>query len=274
MKTVIGVGVLLVLMATSTRVAAASSLCTDLQLQTVGCATANGDSVDVRAGATTGGSMPAAGTADPVIPRPELPPSNSDRSNPATAPVVPRVADPLLVVRDRFTVTSPVPPPAAGARAVTVADLISFRPVAGTARMQPNGWLVLGLDTNFYVDSAPQLLSGSLLGLPAEVRFTPYRYHWTYGDGTSAVVAVPGDTWVNQGIPQFDPTPTSYVFRQPGEYDISLVVEFTAAYRFGGPNWTPVVGTVAVPANRLHAVATSPKTLLVAGNCAGGGPGC
>ncbi|MBC7589829.1 MAG: hypothetical protein H7226_02140, partial [Salinibacterium sp.] len=33
---------------------------------------------------------------------------------------------------------------------ITLADIASFRPASGVAAMEPNGWMVVGLDTNFF----------------------------------------------------------------------------------------------------------------------------
>ncbi|MCC6855990.1 MAG: hypothetical protein IT189_08010, partial [Microbacteriaceae bacterium] len=56
---------------------------------------------------------------------------------------------------------------------VTLSDVAAFRPDVGTNAMQPNGWAVVGLDTNFLSRGGADVVAGTLLGGPAEVRFTP-----------------------------------------------------------------------------------------------------
>jgi hypothetical protein len=142
--------------------------------------------------------------------------------------------------------------------------------------MEPDGWMIVGLDTNFYARAGVQVQDGLLLGEPASVRFTPVRYHWTYGDGTAASRSTPGTTWLAQGVREFDPTPTSHVYRASGTYYIDLTIDFAAEYRWAGGAWTTIAGTIPVPANRLVATAGGAKTVLVEHECTLNptGPGC
>jgi hypothetical protein len=169
-----------------------------------------------------------------------------------------------------------IPPGAPGNPSVTINDLKNFKPVPGTDHMQPNGWMVVGLSTNFYSVVGVEVQNGVLLGQPASVRFTPISWHWTYGDGTVATHPTPGATWAAQGIAEFDPTPTSHIYTAEGTYFIDLSITFRAEYKYATGNWTPVVGTITLPANRLEASAGDAKTVLVNHDCTQNpsGPGC
>jgi hypothetical protein len=142
--------------------------------------------------------------------------------------------------------------------------------------MQPDGWTVAGLDTNFYAVAPAQIVTGTLLGRRAEVRFTAVAFHWTYGDGTGAVRATPGGTWRQLRVAEFDPTPTSHVYAQLGDYTIRLRIDYRAEYRFAGPDFLPIAGTISLPANDLHLTVGDAKTVLVDRDCASDptGPGC
>jgi hypothetical protein len=159
---------------------------------------------------------------------------------------------------------------------VTLADIASFRPATGGNHMEPNGWIVVGLDTNFYSDASAQVVNGTLLGLPASVRFTARSFSWSYGDGSSRTSATPGASWAALNVPEFTPTPTSHVFAQAGAYTIDLTVEYAAEYRFGASGWVPIAGTLQLPANRITATAADATTVLVNRDCRDnpGGPGC
>ena len=111
---------------------------------------------------------------------------------------------------------------------------------------------------------------------PADVRFTPTTYLWAYGDGTTSTKSTPGGTWAAQGIAEFEPTPTSHVYEQLGDYTITLSIVFAAEYRFAGGPWRPVVGTITLPANDLHIRVGTAKTVLVEHDCLANpaGPGC
>jgi hypothetical protein len=142
--------------------------------------------------------------------------------------------------------------------------------------MEPNGWVVPGLDANFYAIVGQQLVSGTLLGQPATVRFTPVGYHWSYGDGTAAVRTTTGGTWAQLGLRDFDPTPTSHVYETEGEYVIRLSIDFRAEYQFGTGAFRPVAGTISLPANELRVTVAGAKTVLVEHDCLANpsGPGC
>lgn len=163
-----------------------------------------------------------------------------------------------------------------GTPPITIQDIARFRPTPGTQKMQPDGWTIAGLHTNFYAQTSTHVVNGQLLGRPAAVRFTPISYAWAYGDGETATKPTKGDTWKRLGIPEFERTPTSHVYDEVGEYTITLRITFAAEYRFGSSGWRPVVGTITLPANDLHIRAGTAKTVLVDEHCLANpsGPGC
>jgi len=76
--------------------------------------------------------------------------------------------------------------------------------------------MVVGLPTNFYARTGTHIVSGALLGSPADVRFTPVGYRWRYGDSSAARLTTPGATWQALGLREFDATPTSHTYRAAG----------------------------------------------------------
>jgi hypothetical protein len=191
---------------------------------------------------------------------------NGSSTNPDAATREPSIHDGWGLGRDPFLITAPL----------TLADIAHFRPNPGIDHMEPNGWMVVGLDTNFYSTGGAQVHDGELLGRPASVRFTPVAWHWTYGDGQGASRGTPGAPWVSQGIAEFDPTQTSHIYRTAGTYNIDLTIDFRAEYRYAGSPWVRIAGILPVPANRLVATAGSAKTVLVERECTvnPSGPGC
>jgi hypothetical protein len=159
---------------------------------------------------------------------------------------------------------------------VTVDDLVNFRPAAASLRMEPNGWTVVGLDTNFWIDVTTNTQSGELLGRTAAVRFTPIGFRFNYGDSADENETISGGSWQTQNLAEFDATPTSHVFAQPGSYTVTAAVEYSAQYQFDGNTWMPVVGTVRTPTNTVEVVAARTSTVLVSDTClaAPKGPGC
>ena len=182
-------------------------------------------------------------------------------------PAVPAPAPaPPVVVRDNYTATL-----------IRISDLVKFKPTPGIDHMQPDGWMAVGLDANFYARATQQVKTGDLLGKPASVRFTPVLYNWSYGDGSFRLARTAGATWGALGLGEFDRTATSHVFRSAGTFNIDLTIGFSPEYRYAsGTDWIPIAGYVWAPANRLVAVAGGSKTVLVQRDCtiAPSGPGC
>ena len=159
---------------------------------------------------------------------------------------------------------------------ITLADLASFRPDTGTTHMQPNGWTIAGLPTNFWIDTQPHTLSGLLLDLPATVQFTPVAARFSYGDNTPTVRTPLGSSWTNAGVVEFSPTSTSHTYRTTGTYTITPRVDFTVQYSYDGSEWIPIDGILTATADPLTATVVRASTVLVAGDCTQlpNGPGC
>ena len=159
---------------------------------------------------------------------------------------------------------------------VRVTDLVSIDAQVSSQRMEPDGWVVVGLPANFMATAVEHTRSGMLLGFPADVRFTPAGFHWDYGDGTSVTTETGGTSWAELGLPEFSETPTSHVFTEVGNPTITLDVLYTAEYRFAGSDWREVEGVLAVPGAPITAHASLAGTVLVAEGCSSnpGGPGC
>ncbi len=163
-----------------------------------------------------------------------------------------------------FTVTGPL----------TLQDIAAFRPTPASRSMQPNGWAVRGLDANFLSSGASDIQSGTLLGQSAEVRFTPVRWRWDYGDGATRTSRTPGEPWTPRT--EFDPTPTSHVYEQNGTYPVTLTVDYAVEYRLAGGPWIPIPGILSRAAAPLTVTIGSAKTVLVERDCLSNptGPGC
>jgi len=178
-------------------------------------------------------------------------------------------------MRECFEVINPGDP-GDPARRVTWSDIERFRPAPEVDHMEPNGWIVVGLETNFYATGGVRIVPGQLLGSEAAVRFTPVRWNWAYGDGASSTEGIRGAPWEANSGREFDETATSHIYRRAGTYYIDLVVDYTAEYRFAGGPWVSIDGVLSVPTNRLRATAGSAQTLLFEQDCREnpGGAGC
>ncbi|WP_173923395.1 hypothetical protein [Agromyces sp. Marseille-P2726] len=155
-------------------------------------------------------------------------------------------------------------------------DIASFRPAAPVNDMEPGGWAVQGLPANFVAAASVQVVSGTLLGQPADVRFTPVGYRWIHSDGGLVVNGGPGATWAALGQAEFTDTPTSHTYAAAGEFAVELEVVLSAEYRFAGSAWRPIAGTLAISSGPQRVLVGQFDTVLTNGDCIANpaGPGC
>ena len=163
----------------------------------------------------------------------------------------------------------------AGFPAVTLADLVSFRPATPQLAGEPAGFGVVRMPTNFVAAASPQDIPGVLLGYPVTVRFTPVGYVFSYGDGQTLRTPTGGVAWAASGSPQFTPTDTGHVYDARGTYVSSATVEYSAAVDFGS-GWRPVAGVVTARTGDYPVQVVEVRTALVEHTCAEDphGPGC
>ena len=247
--------------------------CTTGQALVGTCSTGTiaGDHVDVSA--NTGG-----GTDDDVATDDSSDGVAADDDTPVRPP-----HDPNAIVCDRPELCptaaqqpDDAPTPPRSPAAVSMSDLAAFYPQHPAISGEPNGWAVVGLDTNFVSDAAVHTASGRLLNGPASVRFTPMTFEWGYGDGARATTSTPGRTWSELGVAEFSPTATSHVYARAGDYDVWLTVVYTAEYRLGNGPWLGVPGPLSLRAPTMSVVASDATTVLVQRDCLTdpNGPGC
>lgn len=162
-------------------------------------------------------------------------------------------------------------PAAAGApaRVVTAADVARLLPARGVLHTEPEGWAVVGVPANFWVEVAPMTAIGQLLGQTAEVRFTPTFYRFDYGDGGSRATATPGSSWAELGAEELTATPTGHVYRARGSLHASVAVVYAAEYRVGRGAWIAVNGAVTAEVPAVDVLVVAERTVLTAGNAAG-----
>ncbi|MFD4421447.1 hypothetical protein ACFWN7_08080 [Agromyces sp. NPDC058484] len=178
-------------------------------------------------------------------------------------------------------VVCPAAPPAAPGEptapvVVTVRDIASFRPAVPGNGMEPGGWAIEGLPANFVAAASVEVVSGMLLGQPADVRFTPVGYRWTHSDGAVVETATPGASWAALGQREFTATPTSHTYATSGEYTVGLAVVLRAEYRFAGSPWRSIAGTLSVAGEPQRVLVGEFDTVLTKGDCTANpsGPGC
>ncbi|WP_448811146.1 PKD domain-containing protein [Agromyces bauzanensis] len=159
---------------------------------------------------------------------------------------------------------------------MTLRDIASFRPATPGNGMEPGGWAVVGLPANFVAAASVEVVSGTLLGQPADVRFTPVGYRWVHGDGAEVEASTPGAIWAALGQREFSETATSHAYEASGVYTVELAVVLRAEYRFAGSPWRSIAGTLTVAGEPQRVLVGEVDTVLTQDDCNAdpAGPGC
>lgn len=170
----------------------------------------------------------------------------------------------IIVHEIRVCIVNPGPLGTGGSEPRSVSDIASFIPNQPTMLLEPAGWTFVGLHTNFAAHASEHIVDGTLWGAAAQVRFTPVRYRWDYGDGAAAWRVVAGKSWAALGVEPWSITDTSRPYRKPGTYTVRLIVDHSAQWRLGAAGeWKPLSGFVGrtAPAHRITVLRGS--TVLV-----------
>lgn len=232
-----------------------------------------GDHTDIYTEIATGNPLPPSDTRD-VAPV-DL---DDEGANEPSVPTPPRPDD--CRPEDRATCAGDPAvepePEAPAAVVVTMRDIASFRPAKPGNGMEPGGWAIEDLAANFVAAASVEVVSGTLLGQPADVRFTPVAYRWSHSDGAVVEGGDPGATWEALGVREFSPTGTSHAYAESGEYTVALDVVLRAEYRFAGSGWRPIAGTLEVAGDPQRVLVGEFDTVLTQGDCNThpSGPGC
>lgn len=158
---------------------------------------------------------------------------------------------------------------------LTITDVAQFAPAPVATAGEPGNVGVAGMPTNFVAAASVHTKAGTLFGRPISARFTPARFSFAFGDGTSAISTTGGRSWASLGQAQFTPTPTSHSYRDRGTYSAHVTVHYTAEVDIGG-GWFPVPGELAIDGPVQQIRVYEAETALVARTCVEqpGAPGC
>lgn len=149
---------------------------------------------------------------------------------------------------DGITATSVVPgttsPTAADVAAAVVTEFRRLPLDPSGIVVQPSrGWTLVNVDTIVLTDPATQDFDTRVLGIPVDVRATPTRYSWDFGDGSPPLVTD------DPGAPWPDPTLT-HTYRTTGTRRITLTTEWRGEFRTaGGAAWQPIAGVATTSAD-------------------------
>ncbi|WP_269048021.1 hypothetical protein [Paenarthrobacter sp. Z7-10] len=126
--------------------------------------------------------------------------------------------------------------------AATIAHEFKNSPVVPAAlASQPGPNTLRGAETNFYANASEQTFNIKLLGQKVHITATPAQYLWNYGDGTVLGptpypgAPLPSDRWGEK-------TRTSHLYRQTGDFAVSVATYFRGTYSVNGGPALPIPG--------------------------------
>lgn len=127
-----------------------------------------------------------------------------------------------------------------------------------SVQSDPGPTTLINFDTAFSAGTTQlQSFDPVLLGTGVHITATPRRWHWTWGDGTTAVTDTPG-------VPK-QPVVT-HRYTQPGDVQVSVVVEWTGTFTVGNdPTQYQITGPASVPAAPTTVRVRTARSELVAG---------
>ena len=153
--------------------------------------------------------------------------------------------------------------PAAVFPGFTQADFQRLPLPAAKPSIEPsNGYTLVNVETNVYADADAVTLDTELLGFPVQVRATPSRYAWDFGDGTTfGPTTEPGAPYPNLAI--------THEYAEPGRFAVTLTTYYTGEYSVAGGPWLPIDGEAEVASPQIPVQALAARNELVAGSTTG-----
>jgi len=149
---------------------------------------------------------------------------------------------------------------------VRSSQLQNFAPSTASFTIEPNGWSIVGANTNAYTTASTVTKPATINGVPVTVTFSPESYTWDWGDGTVTTTTDAGASWQQLGAPDWAQTATSHRYTQRGDYTITLTVNYTATVTANGRN-IPVDGTVTGPGTHATIKIVESKRALIHDEC-------
>ncbi|MCY7401326.1 MAG: PKD domain-containing protein, partial [Nocardioides sp.] len=131
---------------------------------------------------------------------------------------------------------------------------------AGSSTVEPpGGYVLVTMPTNVFTTATdPVLLDTVLAGIPIQVRATPARWSWDFGDGEGSV----GPT--DEPGAAYPALTHTHTYASRGTYDITMTTHYTGEYTLDGATWLPIPGEAEVESAPVTVQALAGRNVLVA----------
>ncbi len=131
---------------------------------------------------------------------------------------------------------------------------------AGTSTVEPPGdYVLVRMPTNVFATATePVLLDTVLAGIAIQVRATPARWSWDFGDGEGSI----GPT--DEPGAAYPALTHTHAYAGRGTYDITMTTHYTGEYTIDGETWLPIPGEAEVDSAPTTVQALAGRNVLVA----------
>ena len=150
--------------------------------------------------------------------------------------------------------TEPTPLPA-----MTLEDFQRLPLPAGTSTVEPPGdYVLVGMPTNVFATKAePTIIDTTLLSFPVQVRATPQRYSWDFGDGfVLGPTPDPGAA--------YPALTNAHEYEKRGSFGITMTTYYSGEYSVAGGPWLPIPGEAQVDSESITVQAIAGRNEFVA----------
>ena len=117
---------------------------------------------------------------------------------------------------------------------------------APTIYAWPKDWAVVGKPAAFWTDTDVSYIDMTLLTYAVQVKVTPERFNWDFGDGSGATTTAKGAKPLPGGTPQI-----GHEYQESGKVSASMTATFSGEFSVDGGPWLPIDGFAHVASNDI-----------------------
>lgn len=131
-------------------------------------------------------------------------------------------------------------------------------PSGGSTVEPPGQYVLVNMPTNvFTTTTEPTILNTTVLGIAVQVRATPERWAWDFGDGT--VVGPTSDPGA-----AYPALTNTHEYTARGTYDIVMTTYYSGEFSLDAATWYPIQGEAQVDSAPATVQALAGSNVLVA----------
>lgn len=104
----------------------------------------------------------------------------------------------------------------------------------------------MGKPAAFWTDSKVAYIDMTLLTYSVQVRVTPEKFNWDFGDNTGTTTSTTGSKPIPGEKPQI-----GHDYQKPGKATVDMTATFSGEFSVDGGPWLPIDGYAHVASNEV-----------------------